>query len=148
MRKLFYIIAASLLFTLGWISHKLIQGEDTAAYHWKKLEQYKEHMADPNNRRDSIGFTHVTPPFDNHPHLEALVSLGELNKRHIIFPNVPVSEENTKDWMTFANHPDVLEASSQGSYYHGEVPLSFTLWYKPSFEEAVKAYEANLNKNG
>jgi hypothetical protein len=148
MRKSIYIAALILLFALGWFSHMLIRGEDTASYHWKKLDQLREHAMNPDNQRSSMGFTYISPPFDDTPHLEALVATGELNKRSVLIPNLPVSRENTKDWMTFASHPDVLQAVAQGDYYDGEVPLSFTIYYKPSFEPKLEAYIDELKKSG
>ncbi len=116
------------------------------AYHWKKLLEYKEHMDNPSNSRSSMGFRYTSLPFDNTPHLEALVAAGEIQKRSILIPGLPVSRENTKEWMEFASDPEVLEARSQGDCYSGEVPFSFTIWYRPTFEERIEEFIEELNK--
>jgi len=103
-------------------------------------------MSDPKNARSSMGFTHVSVPFDETPHLEALVSAGQLEKRAVLIPGLPVSKENTKDWMQFANQPEVISAIAQGEYHNGEVPLAFTIWYRPSFEDELTDYINELKK--
>jgi len=146
MRIFIYIIAAVILFASGWFTHLVLRGEDSPAYHWRKLAELKAHMENPENRGSSMGFTHVNVPFDDTPHLEALVAANELEKRDVLIPGLPVSRENTQDWMAFANHPDVIQASAQGEYYDGEVPLSFRIWFRPSFAAEVDAYIDNLRQ--
>lgn len=139
------------MFGIGWFSHLLIKGEDTPSYHWKKLDQLREHAMNPENQGSSMGFTYISPPFDDTPHLEALVASGDINKRSVLMPGLPANRENTKDWMTFASHTDVIQAV--GQYEYADEPdsrskevLSFTIYYKPSFEPQLKAYVDELKK--
>ena len=135
-----------LLFASGWFTHLILKGEDSPEYHWRKLAQLREHMENPENHGSSMGFTYVDVPFDDTPHLEALVAANELEKRDVLIPGLPVNRENTKDWMTFASDPNVIQAVAQGEYYDGEVPLSFTIWFRPSFAAEVDAYLAQLKQ--
>ncbi len=146
MRVIIYIVISIVLFASGWFAHLLLKGEDSPAYHWRKLTQLKKHMENPENHGSSMGFTYVSVPFDDTPHLEALVAADELEKRNVLIPGLPVSRENTKDWMTFASHPDVIQAVAQGEYHNGEVPLSFTIWFRPSFSAEVDAYIDQLKQ--
>jgi hypothetical protein len=146
MRAIIYIAVSAALFALGWFSHLLLRGEDTPSYHWRKLAELKDYAQNPDNYGAALGFRYLSPPFDDTPHLEALVGFGELEKRNVLIPSLPVSKENTKDWMRFASHPDVIQAKSQGSYYDGEVPLSFMIWYRPAFADSVEAYIEHLNE--
>ncbi len=92
-----------------------------------------------------MGFTYLDVPFDDTPHLK-VVSASELGKRNVFIPGLPVSRENTKDCVTFTNHPDVALATALGAYYNGEVPLSFTIWFLPSFAAEVDAYIDQLKQ--
>ena len=146
MRIFTYIAGSAALLAVGWFSHLLIRGEDSPSYHWRKLAELKENAENPDNYGSSMGFTYLSPPFDDRPHLEALVGFGELTRRDVLIPGLPVSRENTKEWMTFAAHPDVIQASAQGSYYNGEVPLSFTIWFRPSFADEVESFVEKLKE--
>ncbi|MBK1789536.1 hypothetical protein [Persicirhabdus sediminis] len=146
MRVITYITISILLLVSGWFFHLILKGEDTPAYHWRKLAQLEEHMKNPENHGSSMGFKYISVPFDDTPHLEALVAANELEKREVLIPGLPVSKENTEDWMAFANHPEVIQAIAQGDYYDGEVPLSFSIWFRPAFAESVDAYIAQLHQ--
>ena len=151
MRKIVYIFSFLIIFSLGWFSHLIIKGEDSSSYHWRKLDQLKAYAMDPDNYGSSMGLSYYSPPFDETPHLEALVSLGELNKRFVLIPGLAYNDTNVKDWMTFANHSDVMQAVGQTQYADeidskAKEVLSFTMYYRPSFEPTMKAYIETLKK--
>ena len=147
MRIALYIISTVVIFLIGWTSHKIIRREDTTDYHWKKINDWREYMSDPNNTRTSMGFTNISQPFDEMPHLEALVSAGELQKRWVLIPGLPVRREVTQDLMKFLNNPQVLSAT-MGEHYNDGVPLTFQVWYRPSFDQELSNYIEELKNKG
>ena len=104
-------------------------------------------MSDPNNTRTSMGFNNISQPFDEMPHLEALVSAGELQKRWVLIPGLPVRREVTQDLMKFLNNPQVLSAT-MGEHYNDGVPLTFQVWYRPSFDQELSNYIEELKNKG
>jgi len=111
---------------------------NSSEFHWRKIADYQKYARDPSNYEHQGRFmvTKSEPP-DIGPNLEALTTSGEIKKREIIIPGLPLIPSHVKRWMTFADDPAILHASGPGNFHKGEIPLMFTLWYRPEATERV-----------
>lgn len=139
MKTILYISTIALALVAGWFLHLAIRGEHTANFHRKKIEQFYAHIENPDNKRTSNGFTHLSEPFDIKAHAEALVQFGEAHRQQVIIPTVPATPENTKKWMSVGSYPDVIHAEAPHYEDNGSYPVNFTIWYSPEFEEEIQA---------
>ena len=111
---------------------------NSSAFHWRRILEYQKYSLDPANYEHQGRFmvTKSEPP-DIGPDLQALATLEEIEKREIIIPGLPNIRPHIARWATFAKDPAILYASAPGRFQKGEIPLMFTLWFKPEAKERV-----------
>ena len=111
---------------------------NSSGFHWRRIAEYQKYARDPSNYEHQGRFTVTkSEPPDIGPSLEALTTSGEIIKKQIIIPGLPLIPPHVKRWMTFADDPAILHASGPGNFHKGEIPLMFTLWYRPEATERV-----------
>ncbi|MBT5020240.1 hypothetical protein OAF42_02270 [Planctomicrobium sp.] len=119
--------------------------EQSVAYHWKRVREYREYINNPYNyRRESgSGLSSTTVPFDIQPHLAFLDSKGELEHLDIVLPTVSKNcRPAMQYWMKFVNeHDEVIEASGGASnaeiQISGERVFQFHVWIDPDFRDEI-----------
>jgi hypothetical protein len=111
---------------------------NSSDFHWRKIAEYQKYSLDPSNYQWQGRFmvTKSDPP-DIGPDLQALATLGEIERRDIIIPGLPNIRPHIERWATFAKDPAILYGSAPGRFQKGEIPLMFTLWFKPEANERV-----------
>ncbi|MEQ8789545.1 MAG: hypothetical protein RIC55_24840 [Pirellulaceae bacterium] len=119
-----------------------------ANYHWSRVAAYKETMNDRSNWSEDPTIDgpviSIDEPYDVMPSIQALVSLGELERGDLVFANVTRTPETLAYTDTYMReHPDIVWMQSPAIPYPplpmtGRQPLHLQVWYRPSASDDVR----------
>ena len=143
--KPFAVAAVALLagIMIGWLMrgrvHEKQAIEQSVEHHWSKVREYREFVENPDNFQEGS----AEAP-DVAPHLAALVSMKELNRKEVIIPALPNEREYILSWMKFCNRPGIFHATGPGGYQKGQIPLMFTVWYADDAQGALDEFIGDL----
>ncbi|MCB1066157.1 MAG: hypothetical protein KDN20_24960 [Verrucomicrobiae bacterium] len=124
---------------LGWGTRELLDTKLDIRRHWQRIDDYNAFIRDPKNYTNQGGFSQTSPSIEIRDHADALVGFGELMREEIIVPGLRNERSHIQRWMEFANDPGIVHAEGPGSFQQGEIPLMFTLWYRPEAKARVHA---------
>ena len=115
-----------------------------ACWHSRRLEQYLAHMNSPVNlRSETQGLVFIKEPFDIHPSLATLVSLGTLDYADLVFPSIPNSKDVNQVIDEFVRaHGNIVFTERNVEYeifpVSGERLLHMQLWFRKGAEVDVR----------